>query len=71
MYVTGTFDDWGKTVKLDRMGDIFEKKVSLSATNEKIHYKVRDPCGALKLCLSVSMALDLLADVTGLPSSEL
>lgn len=39
MFVTGTFDDWGKTVKLDRVGDIFTKEVSLP-TDKRIHYKV-------------------------------
>ncbi|OOQ91767.1 hypothetical protein PEBR_09436 [Penicillium brasilianum] len=38
VFVTGTFDDWGKTVKLDRVGDIFAKEVSLP-TDKKIHYK--------------------------------
>lgn len=40
VFVTGTFDDWGKTVRLDRYGDIFEKTVSLPETDEKIQYKV-------------------------------
>jgi len=39
VFVTGTFDDWGKTVKLNRVGDTFEKEVSLPA-GEKIQYKV-------------------------------
>ncbi|RAL10909.1 carbohydrate-binding module family 48 protein [Aspergillus homomorphus CBS 101889] len=39
VYVTGTFDDWGKTVRLDRNGDVFEKEVELPATDEKIQYK--------------------------------
>ncbi|PYI07449.1 hypothetical protein BO78DRAFT_396320 [Aspergillus sclerotiicarbonarius CBS 121057] len=41
VFVTGTFDDWGKTVQLDRIGDGdgFEKEVSLPATDEKIQYK--------------------------------
>jgi hypothetical protein len=39
VFVTGTFDDWGKTVKLDRVGDIFAKEVTLPA-GEKIQYKV-------------------------------
>ncbi|KAJ5808511.1 hypothetical protein N7474_009780 [Penicillium riverlandense] len=39
VYVTGTFDDWGKTVQLDRVGDIFLKEVSLPATSDKIQYK--------------------------------
>lgn len=36
--MTGTFDDWGKTVKLDRVGDIFKKEVSVP-TGKRIHYK--------------------------------
>ena len=40
VYVTGTFDDWGKSVKLDKSGDTFEKEVSLSNADEKILYKV-------------------------------
>lgn len=41
VFVTGTFDDWGKTVKLDRHGDHgFEKNVSLAEANDKLHYKV-------------------------------
>ncbi|OJJ99220.1 hypothetical protein ASPACDRAFT_43884 [Aspergillus aculeatus ATCC 16872] len=39
VYVTGTFDDWGKTVRLDRNGEVFEKEVELPATEEKIQYK--------------------------------
>ncbi|KAJ5892041.1 uncharacterized protein N7473_008269 [Penicillium subrubescens] len=38
VFVTGTFDDWGKTVKLDRVGDIFSKEVALPA-DKKIQYK--------------------------------
>lgn len=37
--MTGTFDDWGKTVKLDRVGDIFTKEVSLPA-DKRVLYKV-------------------------------
>ncbi|PWY92589.1 hypothetical protein BO70DRAFT_391984 [Aspergillus heteromorphus CBS 117.55] len=39
VFVTGTFDDWGKTVRLDRIGDGFEKEVSLPPTDEKVLYK--------------------------------
>ncbi|KAF5856474.1 hypothetical protein ETB97_007305 [Aspergillus alliaceus] len=39
VFVTGTFDDWGKTVRLDRKGDVFEKDVPLPMTDEKLHYK--------------------------------
>ncbi|PLB53029.1 hypothetical protein P170DRAFT_507746 [Aspergillus steynii IBT 23096] len=39
VYVTGTFDDWGKTIRLDKKGDVFEKEVQLSPTEEKLHYK--------------------------------
>jgi hypothetical protein len=39
VFVTGTFDDWGKTVQLERVGDVFEKKVDLDG-KDKILYKV-------------------------------
>lgn len=39
VFVTGTFDDWGKTVKLDRVGGIFVKEVSSLPVGEKIQYK--------------------------------
>ena len=38
--MTGTFDDWGKTVQLDHKDGIFEKEVQLPETGEKIYYKV-------------------------------
>ena len=37
--MTGSFDNWGRTVKLEKRGDIFEKEVQLPSANEKIHYK--------------------------------
>jgi Glycogen recognition site of AMP-activated protein kinase len=40
VFVTGTFDDWNKTVKLDKEGDVFSKNVDLPKA-EKILYKVR------------------------------
>lgn len=39
VFVTGTFDDLGKTVRLDRVGDVFEKTISLPETDDKIQYK--------------------------------
>jgi hypothetical protein len=39
VYVTGTFDNWGKTVKLDKKDTVFEKTVALKS-DEKILYKV-------------------------------
>ena len=42
VYVTGTFDDWSKTEKLIKTGDVFEKNVTLSSAAEKIYYKVRE-----------------------------
>ncbi|KAL4979316.1 hypothetical protein BDW66DRAFT_111565 [Aspergillus desertorum] len=39
VFVTGTFDDWGKTIRLDRKGDIFEKEVHLPVTGNKVHFK--------------------------------
>ena len=42
VYVTGTFDDWKKTVQLEREGGIFKKTVELPKT--KTQYKVRAHC---------------------------
>lgn len=39
VYVTGTFDDWGKTEKLNKVGETFEKDVELKSADEKILYK--------------------------------
>lgn len=46
VYVTGTFDDWSKSQKLENTGSGFEKKVDLHNANEKIYYKVIAPCGS-------------------------
>ena len=40
--MTGTFDDWAQSVKLDKKsGTLHEKLVELPNTDEKIYYKVR------------------------------
>ncbi len=39
--MTGTFDNWSKSEKLIKTGDVFEKNVTLSSATEKIYYKVR------------------------------
>lgn len=39
VFVTGTFDDWTKSVKLDKKGDVFEKTVDLKDASKKIYYK--------------------------------
>jgi hypothetical protein len=39
VYVTGTFDDWQKTVQLEKEGTVFKKSVELPKT--KTQYKVR------------------------------
>ncbi|KAH0845728.1 hypothetical protein AYO21_05937 [Fonsecaea monophora] len=39
VHVTGTFDDWGKSVKLDKVGEIWEKEVDLPVADKKIFYK--------------------------------
>lgn len=56
VFVTGTFDDWGKTVRLDRTGDVFEKEVRLPAIGDKVHYKVSSPSSFFggKWCVGTS-----------------
>ncbi|EOD47794.1 putative carbohydrate-binding module family 48 protein [Neofusicoccum parvum UCRNP2] len=39
VYVTGTFDDWAKTVRLDPKDGAFEKTVQLPQNDEKVLYK--------------------------------
>lgn len=39
--MTGTFDDWAKSVKLDHDGTTWQKTVALSPSADKIYYKVR------------------------------
>jgi hypothetical protein len=38
VYVTGTFDDWRRTVRLDKKGDVFEKSVELPS-DQRVLYK--------------------------------
>lgn len=47
--MTGTFDNWQKTVKLEKHVDAFSKTVDLPL--EKILYKVRTCLQLLHLCL--------------------
>ncbi|TDZ26308.1 hypothetical protein Cob_v000503 [Colletotrichum orbiculare MAFF 240422] len=39
VYVTGTFDNWTKSEKLEKVGATFEKTVTLPEATEKIYYK--------------------------------
>ncbi|KAL2205626.1 hypothetical protein CC79DRAFT_1275840 [Sarocladium strictum] len=39
VYVTGTFDNWTKSVQLEKKGDVFEKTVDLKDASSKIYYK--------------------------------
>ncbi|KAB8301162.1 hypothetical protein EYC80_003059 [Monilinia laxa] len=39
VFVTGTFDNWSKSEKLERVGDVFKKDVQLANAGEKIYYK--------------------------------
>ncbi|TGO85750.1 hypothetical protein BPOR_0367g00020 [Botrytis porri] len=39
VYVTGTFDNWSKSEKLVKTGDVFSKDVQLANAGEKIYYK--------------------------------
>ena len=39
VHVTGTFDDWGKSVQLNKVGATWEKDVDLPKADEKILYK--------------------------------
>lgn len=59
--MTGTFDNWSKSEQLEKVGDHFEKTVTLPETSESILYKVRAAfCFLLTLLVScVLSALDI------------
>ncbi|KIL96143.1 hypothetical protein FAVG1_00885 [Fusarium avenaceum] len=40
VYVTGTFDNWTKSVQLEKKGDVFSKTVDLKEPEGKIYYKL-------------------------------
>jgi len=40
VYVTGDFDEWNKTQKLEKVGDGFEKAVQLPDDATALKYKV-------------------------------
>src|SRR5262249_21248108 len=45
VFVTGTFDNWAKSTKLDKVGSAYEKTVDLPKSDDKILYKVSThPC---------------------------
>lgn len=54
--MTGSFDDWAKTVKLDKKTDRdgFEKEVQLPSTTDKVHYKVHPSAALLYSPVSAS-----------------
>lgn len=39
--MTGTFDNWSKSEKLEKVDGIFQKTVTLPNAQDKIYYKVR------------------------------
>lgn len=41
VFVTGTFDNWSKSEKLNPVDGGFEKEVQLPSATDKIYYKVR------------------------------
>lgn len=55
VYVTGTFDDWAKSVKLDKKdGSRFEKLVELPQVEENVYYKV-----GVGVCYSSCIGLEV------------
>ncbi|PNY25781.1 Cruciform DNA-recognizing protein-like protein [Tolypocladium capitatum] len=79
-FVTGTFDSWQKTVKLEKEGDVFQKTVELPESSEKVYYKRWtinpipwcDPCEAKKATATATAdpgRSDEYSDATPTPSS--
>ncbi|KAK0615042.1 hypothetical protein B0T17DRAFT_376149 [Bombardia bombarda] len=54
VYVTGTFDNWSKSEELVKVGDSWEKTVTLPDASGKIYYKV-SPCFSVCVCFSLCL----------------
>lgn len=63
MKQTGTFDDWKKTVKLDKKDTVHEKLVNLPTGSDKIFYKVRHDQSARIPQMHMAAAMRLSAAV--------
>lgn len=46
--MTGTFDNWTKSVKLEKQGSVFQKTVDLKEPAGKIYYKVCSNLGNIR-----------------------
>lgn len=56
--MTGTFDNWSKTMQLDKVGDVFQKAVELPDASKKIYYKVRTFFPRIPSTAKPSLAFD-------------
>ncbi|KAK1828177.1 hypothetical protein QBC39DRAFT_265748, partial [Podospora conica] len=59
VYVTGTFDNWSKSEKLEKVDGVFQKTVTLPSAQDKIYYKVHSDedgrqCHAIAGCGSIA-----------------
>jgi hypothetical protein len=71
VYVTGTFDDWKKTEKLEKVGDNFEKKVALPDISTKYFYKVRRSICIRRICIALAQASFIAPPISSLLISNL
>lgn len=56
VYVTGTFDDWGKTVKLEKGADgVFTKTVQLPHSQDNVYYKVSGPVSSAAIVSQIKI----------------
>ncbi|KAF5719520.1 5 AMP-activated kinase subunit beta-2 [Fusarium globosum] len=71
VYVTGTFDNWTKSVQLEKEGNVFSKTVDLKEPEGKIYYKVRQRQRASTAIPTASLLFDIqFAFGTGLVQHE-
>lgn len=55
--MTGTFDNWSKSEKMSKVGDVFEKAVDLPDSSERIYYKVGASTSAVSTICGCPSAL--------------
>lgn len=69
--MTGTFDNWAKTVKMTKVGEAFEKNVQLTDIDSKIYFKVfSDHCSS-RVFSKLTVAISSSRTATGPPITQL
>jgi hypothetical protein len=68
--VTGDFDNWSKSIKLEKKGDSFHKTVTIHGEENRIHYKVSASTCGTKCTRLTTFCSSLSSTETGQPTAK-